>query len=203
MGKGCGSVRLVLLGSTGSIGRQALDVVRRNPEAVRVVALAAHRNIELLVAQAVEFSVEALAIGDEKAQGHPALAQLPADIKVGFGAAAVEALCALESVDMVLNALVGFAGLRASYNTLAQGRRLALANKESLVVGGDLLMPLALAREEARKTTAPAQADQHRLLPVDSEHSAIFQCLVGERATEVSRIWLTASGGPFRGRRRA
>ncbi|MDR2586826.1 MAG: 1-deoxy-D-xylulose-5-phosphate reductoisomerase [Coriobacteriales bacterium] len=176
--------RLALLGSTGSIGRQALDVARCNPASVQVVALAAHRNVELLVAQALEFGAKAVAVGDEELRTHPALAQLPAEVTVCFGAAAVEALCALEDVDVVLNALVGAAGLRASYSALRLGRRLALANKESLVVGGDLIMPLATPQT---------------LLPVDSEHSAIYQCLVGESAGEVSRLWLTASGGPFRG----
>jgi 1-deoxy-D-xylulose-5-phosphate reductoisomerase len=187
--------RLVLLGSTGSVGRQALDVVRRNPASVRVVALATHRNIELLVAQATEFGVRAVAIGDEGLRTHPLLAQLPAGIELGFGAAAIEALCTRADVDMVLNALVGAAGLRASHTTLQQGCRLALANKESLVVGGDLLMKMAQTRGGDGSSVV--------LLPVDSEHSAIFQCLVGEDAAEVSRIWLTASGGPFRGCTRA
>jgi 1-deoxy-D-xylulose-5-phosphate reductoisomerase len=176
--------RLVLLGSTGSIGRQTLDVARRNPASVQVTALAAHHNVEALVAQALEFGAKAVVVGDEGLRAHPVLAQLPPEVTVGFGAAAVEALCALEDVDVVLNALVGAAGLRASYGTLRRGRRLALANKESLVVGGDLIMPLATPQ---------------LLLPVDSEHSAIYQCLVGESSKEVSRIWLTASGGPFRG----
>jgi 1-deoxy-D-xylulose-5-phosphate reductoisomerase len=162
---------------------------------VRVVALATHQNIEPLVAQAAEFGVAAVAIGDERLRAHPLLAQLPAGVEVGFGAAAVEALCARADADMVLNALVGAAGLRASHTTLLQGRSLALANKESLVVGGDLLM--RLARERGAGTSPVA------LLPVDSEHSAIFQCLVGEDTAEAVRIWLTASGGPFRGQTRA
>jgi 1-deoxy-D-xylulose-5-phosphate reductoisomerase len=201
-------VRIALLGSTGSIGRQTLDVVRRHPTALRVVALATHRNIALLAAQAAEFDVRVLAIGDEELKASPLLAQLPDGAEIGFGAAAVEALCARSDVDCVLNALVGAAGLRASYTTLMSGHRLALANKESLVVGGDLIMPLAReqsVRERSgqgqsvrRQNTAPAT-----LLPVDSEHSAIFQCLVGESAGELDRIWLTASGGPFRGWSRA
>jgi 1-deoxy-D-xylulose-5-phosphate reductoisomerase len=226
-------LRLALLGSTGSIGRQALDVVRRNPEAVRVVALAAHRNLELLAAQAAEFNVTAVAVGDESLATSPHISPLFGSVRPGFGAAAVEALCALEGVDMVLNALVGAAGLRASYTTLAQGRRLALANKESLVVGGDLIMPLArdaqtqgpkraqlpLAHDaqtqglkRAQQAPLPpmlaardaqTQGALSKLLPVDSEHSAIFQCLAGEHASELNRIWLTASGGPFRGKTRA
>ncbi|MDR3036795.1 MAG: 1-deoxy-D-xylulose-5-phosphate reductoisomerase [Coriobacteriales bacterium] len=187
MRRASGPVRIALLGSTGSIGRQALEVARKHPQTLRVVALAAHRNVGLLAAQAAEFGVRHLALGDEALAASTQIAQLPADAALGFGAAAVEALATLEDVDVVLNALVGAAGLRASYTTLKQGRRLALANKESLVVGGDLIMPLATPQT---------------LLPVDSEHSAIYQCLVGEDATEVSRIWLTASGGPFRGRSR-
>jgi 1-deoxy-D-xylulose-5-phosphate reductoisomerase len=206
-------VRVALLGSTGSIGRQALDVVRRNPALLRVVALGAYRSIETLVAQAVEFGVRAVAIGDEELRDHPLLAQLPRDVTVSFGAAGLEALCTCEDVDVVLNALVGVAGLRASYTTLKQGRRLALANKESLVVGGDLIMPLAdpcvgtlfappAAAPLASPAAAPspaASAGRPLLVPVDSEHSAIFQCLVGESSAEVSHLWLTASGGPFRG----
>ena len=185
---------LVILGSTGSIGQQTIDVVRQNPGRLRVVALATHRNIQLLAAQAAEFSVKLLAIGDESLATSPLLSQLPSDAIVGFGAAAVNELVAAADADVVLNALVGAAGLRASYATLALGRRLALANKESLVVGGDLIMPLA------RKAAGGAAAEL--LLPVDSEHSAIFQCLVGENAAEVSQLWLTASGGPFRGWKR-
>ncbi|MDR1184514.1 MAG: 1-deoxy-D-xylulose-5-phosphate reductoisomerase [Coriobacteriales bacterium] len=214
-----GPLHMVVLGSTGSVGRQALDVARKNPGLVRVVALAAHRNVELLVAQAVEFGVKVLGVGDEGMKGSPALAQLPAGTTVSFGAAAIEALCVLEGIDVVLNALVGAAGLRASHATLARGYRLALANKESLVVGGDLLMRLVEtrretgrgaaytgAREAEREATHAAvdtAAHTPLLLPVDSEHSAIFQCLVGEDDADVSRIWLTASGGPFRGRSRA
>jgi len=180
--------RLVLLGSTGSIGRQTLEVVSAHADAIQVVALAARRNIELLVAQAHEFNVRTVAIADEGLRDSPALGQLPDGVSVGFGAAAIEALCKLDEAEIVLNALVGAAGLRASYVTLKQGKRLALANKESLVVGGDLIMPLA----------TPSM-----LLPVDSEHSAIYQCLLGEDISSVSRIWLTASGGPFRGFSRA
>ncbi|TLM73203.1 MAG: 1-deoxy-D-xylulose-5-phosphate reductoisomerase [Actinobacteria bacterium] len=159
-------VRLAILGSTGSIGRQALDVAARFPDRIEVVALAANSNAGLLAEQAAAFAV-----------AHTALAS--AD-----GPEAVVRLAALEGVDVVLNALVGAAGLRATIAALTSGRRLALANKESLVVGGELVMRLA----------APGA-----LLPVDSEHSAIFQCLAGEDPGEVARIWLTASGGPFRG----
>ena len=176
--------RLVLLGSTGSVGRQVLDVVREHGSDIEVVALATNRNVELVNAQAREFNVGVLAIADEQLRDSPVLAQLPDTARLCFGAAGIELLASLDQADIVLNALVGAAGLRASYIALKQGKRLALANKESLVVGGDLIMPLA-----SRDT----------LLPVDSEHSAIFQCLIGENPLEVARIWLTASGGPFRG----
>jgi len=175
---------LVLLGSTGSIGRQTLEVVRANPTAVEVVGLATNSNLGLLLEQAHEFNVKHLVVGNQDLKGSPLLSQLPPGATVGFGPEAIEELTALPQADYVLNALVGAAGLRASYLTLKQGKCLALANKESLVVGGDLIMPLA---------------SHDTLLPVDSEHSAIYQCLVGEHPSEVSRIWLTASGGPFRG----
>jgi 1-deoxy-D-xylulose-5-phosphate reductoisomerase len=157
---------LAILGSTGSIGRQALDVARKNPDKIKVLALSAHHNAQLLEQQARDFGVTQTVLAERD------------------GVAAVEALAALPEVDIVLNALVGAAGLRASYTSLVAGKRLALANKESLVVGGDLIMPLAT---------------HETLLPVDSEHSAIYQCLVGERQSEIRRLWITASGGPFRG----
>ena len=183
-------IDLTVLGSSGSIGRQTLDVARQHAESVRVVALSVNSSVDMLVQQALEFDVKHVAIADESQRGHVALMSLPSDVCVEWGPQAVEALAAHNpspqagNVDTVLNSLVGFAGLRASYAALAAGRRLALANKESLVVGGELLMPI----------TAPQQ-----LLPVDSEHSAIYQCLIGEKDREVSRIWITASGGPFRG----
>ncbi|MGN0038986.1 MAG: 1-deoxy-D-xylulose-5-phosphate reductoisomerase [Coriobacteriales bacterium] len=176
--------RIALLGSTGSIGTQTLDVARMHPDKVQVVALAAGSRAEQLVQQALEFKVPHVALGSEACKGAACLAQLGPEVAVGFGAAAVEALTQLEGVDLVVNALSGAAGLRASYSTLASGRKLGLANKESLVVGGDLIMPLAT---------------HETMLPVDSEHSAIYQCLLGEHPREMRRIWLTCSGGPFRG----
>lgn len=178
---------MCLLGSTGSIGTQTLDVCRMHPDKIEVVALAAGRRVNELVAQAAEFGVKNIALGDESCKGAVALNQLPEGASVGFGAAAVAALVQLDEVDIVINALSGAAGLRASYDTLANGRKLGLANKESLVVGGDLIMPLAT---------------HETLLPVDSEHSAIYQCYLGEYPREARRIWLTCSGGPFRGRTR-
>lgn len=179
--------RIALLGATGSIGTQTLDVVRMHPDELEVVALACGGRVDDLVAYAAEFDVKHLAFGNADVKGATALAQLDADVHVGFGAAAVEELCLLDDVDVVLNALSGEAGMRASHATLQAGRTLALANKESLVVGGDLIMPLAT---------------HETMLPVDSEHSAIYQCLLGEDAAEMRRIWLTCSGGPFRGKTR-
>lgn len=181
-------IRVALLGSTGSIGTQTLDVARMHPDKIEVVALAAGGRVDALVAQALEFGVRHLALGNEECRGATALNQLGDDVQVDFGAAAVAALVQLEDVDIVVNALSGAAGLRASYDTLACGKKLGLANKESLVVGGDLIMPLAT---------------HETMLPVDSEHSAIYQCYLGEYPKEARRIWLTCSGGPFRSRTRA
>lgn len=176
---------IALLGSTGSIGRQTIDVALRHPDKVRIVSLAAHHNGGLLLEQASVLGVTECAIADP--QYAQAAGDAPSGLTLSTGAAAVVDL-ASRGVDVVVNAMVGAAGLRASEAALRSGSRLALANKESLVVGGELLMPLA----------APGQ-----MLPVDSEHSAIFQCLWGEPASRVQRIWLTASGGPFRGWDRA
>jgi 1-deoxy-D-xylulose-5-phosphate reductoisomerase len=173
-------LRIVVLGSTGSIGRQALQVADRFPDRLEVVGLAAHSSGELLAEQARAFHVDHVVLADEAAR----CGNLPQSCRLDAGVEAVAELATLPEADCVVNALVGAAGLRASYAALAAGKRLALANKESLVVGGDLLMPMA----------APGQ-----LIPVDSEHTAIFQCLLGEPPDAVARIWLTASGGPFRG----
>lgn len=181
-------LRLVLLGATGSIGRQTVDVVRRNPDKVHLVAAAARSSVEELVGLAREFpTLRLIAVADEALKGHPALAGLPGRCCAVFGRDAVDSLASADFADCVLNALVGFSGMRASYNALSSGHELALANKESLVVAGDLIMPLA----------RPG-----RLLPVDSEHSAIFQCFLGEDPWNARRIWLTASGGPFYGKTR-
>lgn len=179
-------LRVVVLGSTGSIGRQTLEVAREHPGAIEVVGLAANTNAEMVRDQCSEFGVTLAAMADEQAAARLSEA-LPSSADVGSGADAVVELARCTEADIVLNALVGAAGLRATIAALESGKKLALANKESLVVAGELVMALA----------APGQ-----LLPVDSEHSAIFQCYLGEDAADVSRIWLTASGGPFRGRSR-
>jgi 1-deoxy-D-xylulose-5-phosphate reductoisomerase len=189
-----GLLRIVVLGSTGSVGQQALDVAARFPDRVRVIAIAANRSGAPLAAQARALGVARVAVADPSCA--PCAADLPRGCLCATGPAAVAELASLPEADLVLNALVGAAGLRASEAALRAGKRLALANKESLVVGGDLLMPLAGG-------AALSCSTETRLIPVDSEHSAIFQCLVGEPYQRLSRIWLTASGGPFRGRARA
>ena len=187
--------RIVVLGSSGSIGRQTLDVVSQHPDKLEVVALAVNSHVDVLAQQARDYGAAHLAIGDKGlAQGFdspPVLDCLKGRVEEGkeaslaFGPEGVIGLAQLPEADIVVNALVGAAGLRASYEALRAGKVLALANKESLVVGGDLIMPLA---------------SHDTLLPIDSEHGAIYQCLLGEDPREVARLWVTASGGPFRGR---
>ena len=180
--------RVCVLGSTGSIGTQTLDVARRHPEFVKIVALSANTQAELLLEQAREFSVEHVVLANvEIAEAWRArFAEIGATLHAG--SEAIVELCNLPEVDMVVNSLVGAAGMQASYATLVAGKQLALANKESLVVGGDVLMPLST---------------HETLLPIDSEHGAIYQCLLGEDPAEVTRLWVTASGGPFRGKKAA
>ncbi len=217
--------RIVVLGSTGSIGTQTLDVARRHPDKLQVVGLAAGGSrIDMLAAQVREFGVAHVAVGDAELAGSPGALKLAEALEearprkepesvaealanrggktLGFGPDAVVDLVRLSDVDVVVNALVGAAGLRASYETLRCGKVLALANKESLVVGGDLIMPLAAAVDERRRAAglAPTTGPAGALMPIDSEHGAIYQCLLGENPREVSRLWVTASGGPFRGR---
>lgn len=180
-----GQYNVAILGCTGSIGTQALDVCRQHSDKLRVVALSAHSRTKELVAFAREFSVPRVAVTSFDHVADPFLSELPAGCELLMGeSGAIEASLG-DDVDIVLVSIVGAAGLRASYEVLKSGKRLALANKESLVVGGDLLMPMA-------------QPDQ--LLPVDSEHAAIHQCLRGESIKEAHKIWLTCSGGPFFGR---
>ncbi|MBD2768261.1 1-deoxy-D-xylulose-5-phosphate reductoisomerase [Hymenobacter sp. BT664] len=179
---------LALLGSTGSIGTQALEVVRQQPGRFRVAVLSAQQQWELLARQAREFRPAAVVIGDE-AGYHPlkaALAQQPAT-QVLAGPAALAEVVTRPEIDIVLTAVMGYAGLLPTVAAIQAGKDIALANKETLVVAGELITGLVR---------------QHgvRLLPVDSEHSAIFQCLVGEANNPIEKIILTASGGPFRGR---
>ena len=189
--------RIAVLGSTGSIGMQTLDVARRHPDKIEIVALAAGRRASEVFEQAKEFNVRTVALGEEPN------CEIPDGIDVTIGPKAVAELVDLNEVDVVVNALVGAAGLRASYEALNAGKVLALANKESLVVGGDLIMPLAANVDERRRELgiAPENGPAGALMPIDSEHGAIYQCLIGEEHREVERLWVTASGGPFRGKK--
>ncbi len=180
-------MRLAVLGSTGSIGTQTLDVARLFPEKLRVTALAAHRNTELLEKQAREFRPEVIAIGSEADARTLQRSLVGTGIEVLHGPDALAEIARMPGVDTVVAAVVGAAGLASTFAAVEAGKNVALANKESLVVGG------ALVTAKARETGAV-------LLPVDSEHSAIFQCLVGEPPERVESITLTASGGPFRTR---
>lgn len=180
--------RLAILGSTGSIGTQALDVVTTHPEMFEVEILSAHSNADLLIQQAKQFAPNAVVVTDEtKYQTvKDALSSLP--IKVFAGTKALEEVVQWDSVDIVLASIVGFAGLSSTLAAVRAGKRIALANKETLVVAGDIVM----------KTAAENKAG---IIPVDSEHSAIFQCLVGEDWRSVDKVILTASGGPFLGKK--
>jgi 1-deoxy-D-xylulose-5-phosphate reductoisomerase len=179
--------RIAILGSTGSIGTQALEVISSHPEAFEVEILTARNNAELLIAQSILHVPNAVVIGNEKRYGmvRDALSNYP--IKVYCGEDAVIQLVQSEGVDMVLTAMVGFSGLRPTIEAIRAGKDIALANKETLAVAGELVIKEAL---------------QHRvnIIPVDSEHSAIFQCLAGEPLHAIEKLILTASGGPFRGK---
>lgn len=179
--------KIAILGSTGSIGTQALDVIKAHPGAFSVEVLTANNNVELLIEQALKYQPNIVAIANK--DNYPllrdALAREP--IKVYAGAEAISQVAATGTVDMVLSSMVGFSGLLPTIRALEAGISVALANKETLVVAGDLIMDLS-----HRKNAA--------LIPVDSEHSAIFQCLQGEQNNPVEKIMLTASGGPFRGK---
>lgn len=183
--------RVTLLGSTGSIGTQALDVIRAHPTRFAVAALSAQSNAELLIQQAREFRPAAVVIGDEMKYSlvKTALASQP-ETEVLAGAAALTEVAGRPTTDIVLTAMVGYAGLLPTVAAIRAGKDVALANKETLVVAGQLITQLV-------------QEYGVGLYPVDSEHSAIFQCLVGEERNPIEKIILTASGGPFRGRSRA
>ncbi len=182
---------IAILGSTGSIGTQALDVVRHNPDRFRVVGLAAATSHDLLVGQVREFLPPLVGMADELA-ARDLKEKLGAvhGVEIVAGPEAAEQVARSAEADMVLNALVGYAGLAPTLAALQSGKMVALANKESLIVGGDLVMDLVKGEPE-------------RLVPVDSEHAALAQCLRGERRDDVKRIVLTGSGGPFRGWTRA
>lgn len=180
--------RLAILGSTGSIGTQALDVVAANPDKFKVEVLSAHSNSALLIEQARKFRPAAVVVTDEKKVKEVKDALLMLSIKVLSGDQALAEVVQWDSVDVVLGAIVGFAGLRSTLAAVEAGKVIALANKETLVVAGEIVMQRAAEKNAT-------------IIPVDSEHSAIFQCLVGEDPAAVEKVILTASGGPFLGRK--
>lgn len=183
------SKKIAILGSTGSIGIQALEVIRCNPEVFSAEILTANSNADLLIQQALEFKPNAVVIANEAKYQYVKDALFKEGIKVFAGEKAVEQIVEMESIDVVLAAIVGYAGLASTLNAIKHKKNIALANKETLVVAGDLV-------------TKSAFENSVNIYPVDSEHSAIFQCLTGEWENKIEKIYLTASGGPFRGKNR-
>lgn len=177
---------VAILGSTGSIGTQALEVIKASPERFQVEVLTAQNNAALLIRQAQEFKPNAVVIGNEDHYEQVKEALEPLYIKVFCGESSLEEIVELDSIDIVLTAMVGFAGLKPTLRAIAAGKNIALANKETMVVAGHIIT------QEARKAGV-------NIYPVDSEHSAIFQCMAGEFHNPIEQIYLTASGGPFRG----
>jgi 1-deoxy-D-xylulose-5-phosphate reductoisomerase len=180
---------IAIIGSTGSIGTQALEVIRENPDHFVAEVLVGNSNADLLIKQALEFNPNAVVIADETKYLQVKEALQSADIKVYAGAKAVEQIVEMETIDLVLASIVGYAGLASTINAIKHKKQIALANKETLVVAGELVTKLALDNAV-------------NIYPVDSEHSAIFQCLAGEWDNKIEKIYLTASGGPFRGKTR-
>ena len=180
--------RIAIFGSTGSIGTQALDVIAANPTLFSADVLTAQQNEQLLIEQAKQFKPNTVVIGDEKKYVVVKEALDPLGIKVFAGEKALEEVAALDCYDQMLAAIVGYAGLRPTLAAIRQGKSIALANKETLVVAGDIVMRTAFENKVP-------------ILPVDSEHSAIFQCLVGEVHNKIEKVILTASGGPFLGKK--
>lgn len=178
---------IAILGSTGSIGTQALEVIQANPDRFQVEVLTAQNNCDLLIEQAITFKPNAVVIGNDNHYDKVFDALDRLDIKVYAGENALSSVVQMDSIDLVFTALVGYAGLRPTIKAIESGKPIALANKETLVVAGELI-------------TALAEEYGVNIYPVDSEHSAIFQCLVGEFHNPIEKIILTASGGPFRGK---
>jgi len=178
---------IAILGSTGSIGTQALEVIDANPDLFTVEVLTAQSNADLLIQQAVKYRPNVVVIGEEKLYEKVHLALDPLDINVYCGSKSLNSVVENENIHLVLTALVGYAGLIPTIHAIKAGKNIALANKETLVVAGELVTKLA-------------KENKVDILPVDSEHSAIFQCLVGEYINPIEKIILTASGGPFRGK---
>jgi len=180
--------KIAILGSTGSIGTQALDIARANPDKIEIEVLTANSNADLLVAQALEFKPNHVVIADESKYQFVKESLSNEDIKVFAGSKSIEDMMEITSADMILTAMVGYSGLKPTIKAIENKKRIALANKETLVVAGELITKLC----------AENRVD---LIPVDSEHSAIFQCLVGEDLNTIDKVILTASGGPFRGKK--
>ena len=180
--------RIAIFGSTGSIGTQALEVIASNPDKFSAEILTAHNNDELLVQQALKFNPNIVIIGDEARYEKVKQALASTNIKVFAGEKSLEEAAAMDCYDLMLAAIVGYAGLRPTLKAIDNGKAIALANKETLVVAGDIIM------RKAVENKVP-------VIPVDSEHSAIFQCLVGETRNRIEKLILTASGGPFLGRK--
>ena len=179
--------RIAILGSTGSIGTQALQVVEQHPDRFEVEVLTAFNNADLLISQAIQFKPNTIVIGDESQYEKVFDAVDQYDIKVYAGEEAVEQIVSMDTIDMVLVALVGFSGLKPTMAAIKAKKQIALANKECLVIAGELITKLV-------------NENRVHLIPIDSEHSAIYQCIMGENPESIEKIILTASGGPFRGK---
>lgn len=180
--------RIAIFGSTGSIGTQALEVISAHEDLFEVEILTAQTNYKLLIEQGIKYQPNAVVIGDESKYEEVKAALSPLDIKVFTGENALEEAADFDTYDMMLAAIVGFAGLKPTLKAIEKGKPIALANKETLVVAGDIVMQMAVEKEVP-------------IIPVDSEHSAIFQCLIGEVRNKIEKIILTASGGPFLGKK--
>ncbi|HEY6074117.1 MAG TPA: 1-deoxy-D-xylulose-5-phosphate reductoisomerase [Anaerolineales bacterium] len=180
--------RIGIFGSTGSIGTQALEVIADHPDKFSAEILTAHSNDELLIRQALQYNPNIVVIGDEKKYQKVKEALASTDTKVFTGEKSLEEVAAMDCYDMMLAAIVGYAGLRPTLKAIDNGKAIGLANKETLVVAGDIVMNRAVENKVP-------------IIPVDSEHSAIFQCLVGETRNRIEKVILTASGGPFIGRK--
>ena len=181
--------RIALLGSTGSMGKQSLEVIAQYPDLLQLEVIAANSSADLLIEQARTYKPNIVVVVQEEAWRKVKDALQDEDVKVFCGEQSLCDVCEMECVDMVLSCIVGVAGLRPVWHAIEAGKQIALANKETLVVAGELM-------------TRKAAENRVPLLPVDSEHSAIFQCLDGEQFNEIEKLLITASGGPFRGRRR-
>ena len=179
--------RIAILGSTGSIGTQALEVIMKNPDKFEVEVLTANNNVDILISQAKQFQPNAVVIANAENYAYVSEALKNESIKVYAGTDALNQVVQMETIDLVLTAMVGYSGLIPTYNAIKAGKNIALANKETMVVAGEIITKTALENKV-------------EILPVDSEHSAIFQCLVGEFLNPIEKIYLTCSGGPFRGK---